>query len=89
MGGTGADYGKSIALDAIGNVYTTGSFQGTADFDPNGNTFNLTSIGSDDLFLSKFDNSGNFLWTKRFGDTDSDVANSITADPIGNLYVTV
>ena len=43
MGGISGDFGSSIALDASGNVFTTGFFQGTADFDPGAGTFNLTS----------------------------------------------
>src|SRR3990172_3253311 len=62
MGGTSKDYGTSIAVDGSGNVYTTGVFAGTADFDPGSGTFNLTSAGSYDIFISKLDASGNFLW---------------------------
>ena len=46
MGGTSSDVGRSIALDASGNVYTTGYFRDTADFDPGAGTFNLTSAGN-------------------------------------------
>ena len=53
-GGTGyANKGRSIATDAAGNVYTTGSFQDTVDFDPNAGNFNLTSKGSSDIFIQK------------------------------------
>ena len=62
LGGTGSDNGSAIAVDAAGNVYTAGSFSGTADFDPGAGTQNLVSIGSFDVFVSKLDASGNFLW---------------------------
>src|SRR5204862_480538 len=53
LGGTNWDECYSIAIDASGNVYTTGRFMGTADFDPGVGIFNLTSPGSNDIFISK------------------------------------
>lgn len=46
MEGTVAANGFSIAVDAQGNVYATGSFSGTVDFDPGAGTFNLTAAGA-------------------------------------------
>ena len=88
MGGTGFDVANSIAVDAIGNVYTAGYFSGTADFDPNAGVANLTSAGSQDIFVSKLDASGNFVWAKAMGGTSFDVANSIAVDASGNVYTT-
>jgi len=88
MGGTSDDYGNSITTDASGNVYTTGYFRGTADFDPSAGTTNLTSAGEYDIFIQKLDASGNLLWAKAMGGTSSDKGNSISTDASGNVYTT-
>ena len=85
-GDSSGDVGNSITVDASGNVYTTGYFVGTGDFDPGAGTANLTSAGLIDIFVQKLDASGNFIWAKSFGTTDSDVGNSITVDASGNVY---
>ena len=88
IGGSLIDVGYSITIDSFGNVYTTGSFSGTADFDPNAGTFDLTSIGGSDIFISKLDSSGNFVWAKNMGGTADENANSIAIDLAGNVYTT-
>jgi hypothetical protein len=93
MGGNGSngDYGLSIATDAAGNVYTTGYFNTTADFDPGSGTCNLTTVGGfydSDIFVSKLDAFGNFVWAKSFGSIYADYGQSITVDPSGNVYTT-
>ena len=88
FGGSLADYGLSIAVDAAGNVYTTGYFQGTADFDPGAGTTNLTSEGSLDVYVQKLNSTGNFVWTKSFGGSLNDQGFSITVDDSGNVHTT-
>lgn len=88
MGGIESDYGISTDVDASGNVYSTGWFSGTADFDPNSGISNLIAAGSDDIFVSKFDASGNFIWAKQIGGTGSDEGTSTKLDNMGNIYVT-
>jgi len=92
MGGMYWDQGNSIAVDSSGNVYTTGRFWGTADFDPGPGTFNMTSAGGNDIFVSKLDSSGNFVWAKRMGGTDDaydgDIGLGIAVDSSGNVYTT-
>ena len=67
MGGAGSGAGNSIATDAAGNVYTTGSFEGKADFDPGAGTFHLKAAGGTDIFISKLDATGKFVWAKSMG----------------------
>ena len=88
IGGTMNDQGKSIAVDATGNVYTTGIFSGTVDFDPSTIVINLTSTGLTDIFITKQDPMGNLVWAKTMGGTSDDVSNAIFIDIIGNIYIT-
>ncbi|TAN58007.1 MAG: DUF4347 domain-containing protein [Rhodospirillales bacterium] len=88
MGGTGSDGGNGIAVDGSGNVYVTGSFNGTVDFDPGTGTANLTSAGSTDIFVQKLDSTGALVWAKAMGGTGSDVGNGIAVDGSGNVYTT-
>ncbi|MBD2705100.1 SBBP repeat-containing protein [Spirosoma sp. BT702] len=88
MGGSGNDVGNSIAVDGSGNVYTTGSFAGTADFDPGAGVYSLSTVGSADIFVSKLNASGNFIWAKAMGGSNYDVSNSVAVDGSGNVYTT-
>ena len=88
MGGTGDDYGTSITVDALGNVYTTGYFETIVDFDPGVGTLNLTSAGASDIFIQKLDSNGNFLWANTMGGSSADQGISIIADASGNVYAT-
>jgi Beta-propeller repeat len=89
IGGGNYDNSTSIALDGSGNVYTTGSFLGTADFDPSlRGTANLVSTGGYDVFISKLDSSGNFVWAKAMGGVNQDQPRDIAIDGSGNVYTT-
>jgi hypothetical protein len=88
IGGVGGDSSHSIAVDAIGNIYTTGRFSGTVDFDPGIGIFNLTATGNEAIFVSKLDSDGSFVWAKSLGGISIDSGNSITLDEAGNVYTT-
>ena len=88
MGGTGLESGVAIALDAMGNVFTTGQFQSTVDFDPGVGTYNLTDLGILDIFVSKLDASGNFAWAVQMGGTSSEYGTSIAVDNSFNIFIT-
>ena len=82
------DVPYSVALDSGGNIYVTGTFTDTVDFDPGSGENSHTSIGSTDIFLSKFDSSGNLLWVRTIGGTGSDYGKCVNVDPYGNTYLT-
>ncbi len=86
-GGSWHDYGRGVAADGSGNVYVTGYFMDTVDFDPGGGDPH-TSNGQLDIFLSKFDSSGNFEWAQTWGGLSADVGYGVSADGSGNVYVT-
>src|SRR4051812_32378387 len=65
-GSANSDRGMAVTSDAAGNVYSTGSFQGTVDFDPGSGTFTLMATGGADIFVSKLDAGGNFVWARSF-----------------------
>jgi hypothetical protein len=88
LGGAGYDRGYSIALDAVGNVYGAGHFASTCDFDPGTNSYNLTALGNTDAFIVKLDASGNFLWAKHLGGTNTEQVVSIACDTSANIYAT-
>jgi hypothetical protein len=73
-----------ITSDAAGNSYITGYFEGTATFGTN----QITSYGVSDIFIAKYDPSGNCVWVKQAGGTSDDYGKGIAVDVAGNIYVT-
>ncbi|MEX2322677.1 MAG: SBBP repeat-containing protein [Acidimicrobiia bacterium] len=89
IGGTGVDVGYGIAVDGFGNTYLTGYFQGAGvDFNPGGTAHLLSSNGSDDVFVAKYDPTGNLVWAHNIGGTGGDAGNGIAVDGFGNTYLT-
>ena len=89
IGGTGgSDFVNFLALDSNANIFLTGFFEATADFDPGPGVYNLTSAGDFDIFVCKLDSSGNLIWAKRMGGAYWDLGNSLTIDHSGNIITT-
>lgn len=88
IGGSGAEKGLAIKVDPSGNVYLSGWFTATADFDPGLGISNLSSNGNTDIFIAKYNGTGDFLWAHSFGDIGLDVACSLDLDNLGNIYST-
>jgi hypothetical protein len=88
IGETIQDRENSITTGPSGNIYTTGLFDGTVDFDPGARVFNVKTAGSNHIFISKLDANGTFIWEKSMGGTSNEDGYSITTDATGNIYST-
>lgn len=53
-------WSNDINVDSLSNIYVTGFFSNTADFDPPNNAA-CSSNGDDDVFIAKYGNADNFV----------------------------
>ncbi|HEV7231808.1 MAG TPA: SBBP repeat-containing protein [Bacteroidia bacterium] len=84
-GGSANDIGLGISLDGSGNAYICGYFaSSTMSF----GTTSITNAGGNDIFVAKYDASGNVVWAKRVGGTGDDSANGVDVDASGNVFIT-
>ena len=93
MGADDIDYGFDIAVDQSGNVYTSGVFSKTVDFDPGPGIYNLTTgvwiAGGNHRFLSKLNTNGDFVWAKMdYYGASYGYGNLIAFDTAENIYTT-
>lgn len=88
LGDSGSDEARKSSVDAAGDVYVTGAFSGTVDFDPSlGGTNNVSSSGSTDIFVAKYDASGSHLWAFPIGGSSTDYGYDIDVDG-AHVYAT-
>jgi len=86
-GGNNAIYGDGgfgVAIDPAGNVCLSGYFSGSANFGPT----NVATTGFDDIFVAKYDSSGNLLWVRKAGGSNLDIGYAMAIDSVGNLFLT-
>jgi hypothetical protein len=90
IGGTSSLKGApaDISVDKSQNVYTTGRFTGTQDFDPGAGTQNLVSDGADDVFVSKLNSAGAFVFAKSIGGTGNAFASGSVLDRASEILIT-
>ncbi len=97
-GGSSTEMAKGVAVDTSGNVYVIGEFAGTVNFDPAGPNPSATRTSYNntlDAYLTKFNASGTWQWTRIWGAgpvsalsyMGRDAANGIALDSAGNVYV--
>ncbi len=87
FGGAGIEAGTHVVTDAAGNIYTTGYFDNTTDFDPGPGVVTLTTTGLEDIFVTKQSSSGALIWAKAFGGSNTDIPAGLGIDNTGNVYI--
>ena len=73
-----SDFGRGVSADGLGNVYISGLTAGSLG-GPN--------AGHDDAFVAKYDTAGNLQWIRQLGTIDGDGSTSVSADGLGNVYI--
>lgn len=84
FGGSTWDQVLAVSSDYAGNVYSTGHFESTVTLGDS----TVTSIGQQDIIVSKWSASGENIWNRFYGSPGLEQGNGISTDSIGNCYVT-
>ena len=87
IGSTGLESGSNVVFDNSGNFYLTGAFNSPSVI-IGGVTYNNTSAGSNDVFLTKYNANGTVIWTRTGAGTYSDGDHNAATDLAGNVYLT-
>jgi hypothetical protein len=82
------DAALGIAVDGSDNVYASGGFLDSVDFDPGAGDDTHASVGYRDIFLTKFDPGGNHLWAQTFGGAYDDYVFGCQVDHNNDVYIT-
>lgn len=86
-GQTYSEFPSEIEVDSLGFIYSAGTYQGTIDFDPGPNIFNLQSSNADSYVL-KLSPQGGLAWAKTFGGTGTDWAHRTALGPNNEFTLT-
>ena len=86
-GGSGPELGNSIAIDNPGNIYITGYSSSSSGIATSG-AYQTIPGGSQDAYLTKFNNSGTLQWATYYGGSGIDYGYGVTTDGSGNVYIT-
>ncbi|HOZ74964.1 MAG TPA: SBBP repeat-containing protein [Flavobacterium sp.] len=87
-GSTGSEATRYITVDVAGNIYATGQFSGTIDFDPGAGNASYTNIGFGDIFVVKLNSNGDLIWAKQIGGPGADWCEAINIDTSGMVFLT-
>ncbi len=88
IGETDDDGGSGVATDSSGNIFLTGWFRATSITLGSFTLYNRGTVGTSDMFVVKYNPSGQVLWARNAGSTDDDKGNGCAVDRFGNVIVT-
>ena len=77
FGTSGYEENQGLSADGLGNVYISGSTNGS---------LNGANAGGSDAYVGKYDVAGNQLWLRQFGSTNTEWGRIVSADSTGNVY---
>ena len=78
---------NSVDVDQNNNVYISGAFTGTIDADPSANTNTMVSAGDVDIFITKLNAGGTYMWAKHIGGMGEDQADDIKTNDLDHFYI--
>lgn len=87
FGGSEGDYGIKSTVDNVGNVYIIGHTSSTSNISSSGAHQQTFGGGYRDVFVAKFDSSGNLLWSTYYGGSGNEEGYGITTDANGNVFI--
>ncbi len=80
---------NGISADENGNVFVVGTFYNDSITFGNQVLLNPNAgVQNSNIFLAKYDTTGNLIWAKNLGGINNDIATGISTDVTGNVYVT-
>ena len=82
-GRNSAIHSNAVATDAADDTYITGSFRGTASFDPNSSTATITTANTQDTFVAKYGPTGGLIWAKTFAGKATTTTGGFTTYAVG------
>ena len=88
FGSVGDDHGNSVSVDTNGDILITGQYSYDVDFDTGPLVYNLKGVFDRDIFICKYNSSGNFIWAKSLGSSTFETGSFIQSDQAGNVYIT-
>jgi hypothetical protein len=86
-GGMSQEKPRTLGVDSNNNIFCSGIFHNSVDFDPGSSIYTLVSIGTWDTYLQKLDHQGNFVWATSIGGLGDISPNEIAIDSYSNIYM--